>query len=613
MTKTEEKVCPDKFPTGGMGLDQVENLLPITVLLLMSMLPLVETFGRMLVGRGIPGSIVLVQHLTLWITISGAMLAARSDRLLALSTVSFLPRRLRPSIKVVTSAVAAGVTAILLLASLDHVEIEREAGDIVAWGIPAWVILSIMPIGFAVLTGRLIRRAAPSRRGRLVAALGLLIPVVFGTLTSAGDEGVLFPASLLIVVATALGMPIFTAIGGAALLLFWLDGTPLNSVPGETYRLTVHAMLPAIPLFALAGYILAEGGSCRRLTRLFTAVVGWMPGGVAFAITLVLAFFTPLTGASGVTILSMGGLFLPMLRKAGYPEKTSIGLITVAGSIGLLFFPSLPVFLYSFKAEQPYRELFIGGVLPGILLVLVVAGWAAVRGLFAGTQTTPFRFNEAVVAVWKTKWELLLPVVILGSILGGYATLVEAAALTVLLAFLIECVIYRDLGFLNDLPRVMVECATLIGGFMIILCVALGFTNYLIIAQIPTQALAWVQTHIESPLLFLLALNLLLIIVGALMDIYSAVIVVVPLILPMAAAYGINPVHLGIIFLANMELGYLMPPMGENLFLSAYRFDQSLTRVYRSTLPYVLILLAAVLLITYVPMMTLGLVEFFAE
>ena len=572
---------------------------------------MIEILGRLFLGRGIAGSIVLVQHLTLWIAVSGAMLAGRSDRLLALSTQSFLPDRMGGPIKIVTSALAAGITACLLLASLDHIQIEREAGEIVAWGIPTWVMISILPVSFAVLTGRLIWHASSSLGGRVLASTGLMIPLLFLLSTSAGDAGVLAPVSLVIVAATSMGMPIFAAIGGAALVLFWLDGTPINSVPMEAYRLTVSPMLPAIPLFALAGYILAEGGSSKRLTRLFSALVGWMPGGTAFAITLVLAFFTPLTGASGVTILSMGGLFLPVLLKAGYPYRTSVGLITVSGSIGLLFPPSLPVFLYAFKAEQPYEDLFVGGFLPGILLVLVVGGWAALRGHLSGATTTPFRPGEALAALWGSKWELLLPVLLLASFVGGYATLVETAALTVFLTFVIECLIHKDLRIWRDLPRVVVECATLIGGFMIILCVALGFTNYLIIAEVPNLALTWVQTHIENPLLFLLALNILLIIVGALMDIYSAIIVVVPLITPMAAAYGIDPVHLGIIFLANMELGYLMPPMGENLFLSAYRFDQSLVQVYRSTLPYVLILLITVLAITYLPVMTLGLVEWF--
>jgi tripartite ATP-independent transporter DctM subunit len=367
-------------------------------------------------------------------------------------------------------------------------------------------------------------------------------------------------------------------------------------------------MLPAIPLFALAGYLLAEGSAGQRLTRLFTACVGWMPGGLAIVATLVLAFFTPLTGASGITILSMGGLLLPVLVRAKYPEQTSLGLVTVSGSIGLLWFPSLPVFLYAFYANLDYAKLFVGGLLPGVLLVLVVAGWAASQGWLRGVTRTPFVLREAMAAIWEAKWELLLPVVVLVGIGYGYTTLVEAAALTVLYTFVVECFIQRGLSVRRDLPRIFVECATLVGGFMIILSVALGFTNFLVIAQIPMMALEWVQTHIESPMLFLLALNGFLLLVGALIDIYSAIVIVVPLIAPIAVAYGIDPVHLAIIFLANLELGYLTPPMGANLFLSSYRFDKPLTTVYRSALPYMFLLLVTVLFITYVPALTLWLV-----
>ncbi len=587
---------------------RVENSLAIVVLAVMTLLPLIEIAGRVLVGRGISGSIVVVQNLTLWITVIGAVLAARSERLLGLSTRRFLPAGAQRPVKIFTSVVAVAVTATLVVASLEFVQIEREFGDIVAWDIPIWVVLAVLPIGFGGITGRLIWHAAEDWRGRLIAALGLVIPLGFTSVPGVEAVGLVLPATMVIVAATALGMPIFTAIGGVALVLFWDDGTPVTAVPGETYRLTASPMLPAIPLFALAGYLLAEGSASRRLTRLFTACVGWMPGGLAIVATLVLAFFTPLTGASGITILSMGGLLLPVLVKAKYPERTSLGLVTVSGSIGLLWFPSLPVFLYGFYASIDYAKLFVGGLLPGILLVLVVAGWGARQGWRAGVARTPFVASKAGAAMWEAKWELLLPVVVLGGIAGGYTTLVEAAALTVLYTFVVECFIQRGLSVTRDLPRIFVECATLVGGFMIILSVALGFTNFLILAQVPTLALEWVQTQIDSPMLFLLALNGLLIVVGALMDIYSAIVVIVPLIAPIALAYGIDPVHLGIIFLANMELGYLMPPMGENLFLSSYRFDKPLTEVYRSTLPYTALLLGTVLLITYVPGLTLWLV-----
>ncbi len=595
------------------ALARIENSLSIAVLTAMAALPLVEIFGRLLVGRGIAGSIPVVQHLTLWVAILGAALASRSDRHLALSTQSFLPTRFRGAAGTLTSALATGIAACLLLASLDLVRIERGAGETVAWGIPVWVALLVMPAGFGVITGRMIWHASKRPRGRLLASLGLAVPAVFGLIPSLDQIDLLLPAGLLIVIATALGMPIFTAIGGAALLLLWRDGTPANAVPGETYRLSSEEMLPAIPLFTLGGYILAEGGASRRLMRLFTATFGWMPGGLAIVTTLLLAFFTPLTGASGITILSMGGLLLPVLLKARYPEPTSVGLVTVSGSIGLLFAPSLPVILYGVKARQPIEQLFIGGLVPGVLLVVVVAAWAAQRGWFSGATRTPFRWQEALAALWESKWDMLMPVLVLGGIFGGFATLVEASALTVLYAFLIECFVHRTLHVTRDLPRVFIESATLVGGFMIILGMALGFTSFLILTQVPTLAVEWVQTQIESPLVFLLALNILLIIVGSLMDIYSAIIVLVPLIHPMGVAYGIDPIHLGIIFLANMELGYLMPPMGENLFLSSFRFKQPLTRVYRSTFPYVVILLIAVLLITYVPALTLTLVDWYGR
>ena len=590
-------------------LGRIENWISIAILAAMAALPMMEVVARELFGHSISGSIPLVQNLTLWIALTGAALASRSGRHLALSTQSFLPERFRRAVKIATSALAAGVTACLFFASWDLLQIEREAADVVAWGIPLWVFLAAMPVCFAVMTGRLIWHAGERLRDKLLTALGLGVPLVFGLLPGLEEIDLVLPLGLLLVAATALGMPIFTAIAGAALLLFFYDGSPANAVPGEMYRLTSSPMLPAIPLFALGGYILAEGGASKRLMNLFTAVFGWMPGGLAIVTTCVLAFFTPLTGASGITILSMGGLLLPVLIKAGYPERTSLGLVTVSGSIGLLFFPSLPVILYGYYANEPIDRLFIGGLLPGILLVLCVAAWGARKGWVHGARRTPFQMGAAVAAVWEAKWELLLPVVILGTFFGGLTTLVGAAALTVIYSLVIGCLVHRDLSFRRELPGVFVECATLVGGFMIILSVALGFTNYLILAEVPMQALDWVQAHIESPLVFLLALNVFLIIVGALMDIYSAIIVVVPLIYPMAAAYGIDPTHLGIIFLANMELGYLMPPMGENLFLSSFRFKKQLTEVYRSTLPYVAILLVAVLLITYVPSMTLWLVR----
>ncbi len=595
-------------PSGSPSLfHSFENALTVAVVAAMTAITLSEVVAREFLGTGIPGSIPMVQHLTLCVTFLGAGLAARSDRLLALSTASFLRQPWRRRARGVTSALAVAVTICLLLASIELLRVDLRYGDEAAWGIPVWCFTLIMVATFALMSGRIIRRGARTWRGRLGIAVGLAAPLLFVLSPDAmrSEAGWLVAAVLL--VGTALGMPIYAVIGGAAMLLFWLEGTPISAVAGEAYRMSTEPMLPAIPLFTLAGYILAEGGASRRLLRLFSALVGWMPGGLAVVTTLVLAFFTPLTGASGITILAMGGLLLPMMTKARYTDRNAVGLVTVSGSIGVLFPPSLPVILYAYYAELPIEQLFVAGLLPGVLLVAVVAGWGAWRGWRDGAVQTPFRFSEALAALWTAKWEVLLPLVVLAGIFGGVVTLVEAAAATVLYALLVECLIFRELSIIRDVPRVALESATLIGGFMIILGVALGFTNYLIIAQVPMHALTWVQQVIDSPYLFLLAVNVLLIVVGALMDIYSAIIVIAPLIIPMAGAYQIDPVHLGVVFLANMQLGYLMPPMGENLFLSSYRFERPLADVYRCTIPYVLLLLAAVLAITYVPLITLWL------
>jgi len=595
------------------GVNKVENTLSIVLLAAMSLLPLIEIAGRTMVGQGIPGSIPLVEHLTLWIAFLGAALAARSDRLLALSTASFLPERWGRPVRILTGGLGAGVAAWLLWASLDLIGAERGAGALVIQGIPVWVAMCIMPVGFGLVAFRLIWHASGKWPGRLLATIGLAMPVLLEGLPSLQGTEVIVICTLVIVAATLLGLPIFAAIGGLALLFFWNDGIPSASVPLEAYRLAAFPMLPAIPLFTLGGYILSEGGASRRLMRVLTALVGWMPGGLAIVTTFVLAFFTPFTGASGVTILSMGGLLRPMLVKDQYPEKFSIGLVTVAGSIGLLLPPSLPVILYAVTSKISVVELFVGGLLPGFLLILLVAGWGVRQGLLNRTPRRPFLAGEALAALWEAKWELLLPVVVLVGIFGGFTTLVEAAAVTVLYAFVLECFVYKDLRVGRDIGRITVESATLVGGFLIILGVALGLTNYLVDAQIPMHALAWAQTHIESPLVFLLALNLFLLIVGALMDIYSAIFVVVPLIAPIGIAFGIDPVHLGIIFLANLELGYLTPPVGLNLFLASYRFDAPLTTLFRSVLPFWLLLLLGVLLITYLPIMTLALVDLLAR
>ncbi|MCY4596107.1 MAG: TRAP transporter large permease subunit [Bryobacterales bacterium] len=588
----------------------VENGFSAALLALIALLPLAEGAGRIFgIGNLIPGSILLVQHFTLVVAMAGGALAARDNRLLALSTAAFVPSRFKLPAQVFAAAVGVAICTCLAYGAWTFAMVERAAEDTVAFGLPVWVFILVMAPGFAAIAARMAWRASPSLPGKALALAGVLVPIALASWETLGELPILQYAVVALIAGALLGLPIFAVIGGLAAMLFWYEYTPVTAVPLAAYQLSGQPLLPAIPLFTLGGYILAEGGSSRRLVRVFSALVGWVPGGLAVTTALAFAFFTSFTGASGVTILSLGGLIMPVLAGARYTRRFSLGLMTASGSIGLLFPPSLAVILYAVYSRTPINELFLGGLLPGILLVGLVALWGVRHGRRAEQVRRRFDPVEARAAVAEAKWELLLPVVVIGGIFGGIVTLVEAAAVTVLYAFVIECIVHRDLPIRGRLPAVAAECATLVGGVLLILGVALGFTNYLIDAQIPDQALEWVQAHIESKYVFLLVLNALLLVVGCMMDIFSAILVVVPLIAPMGEAFGVDPVHLGIIFLANLELGYLTPPVGMNLFLASYRFDEPLTRIYRSVLPFLVILLGGVLLITYLPALTLALVR----
>jgi tripartite ATP-independent transporter DctM subunit len=602
-TALADAVAP---PSPGSRWARSEDAISVAVLAVLTAIPLADLVGREVFGRSLSGGTTAVQYLTLWITFLGAALAARSDRLLALATVALLPPSAQAVVKVAVGFVAVAVVGAFALASVELIGVDFQYGSSAVWGIPVWCVSLVMPVTLAAIAARLVGHASPRASPRVLVALALALVALASLVPEAGRGSMLWPTAIAILAATALGLPIFAALAGAALILGWVDGTPLSSVPGEAFRLSTSPLLPAIPLFTLGGYILSAGGSSRRLLRLINALVGWVPGGLAIVIVLLLAFFTPLTGASGVTIVAMGGLLLPMLVRAGYPERASVGLITVAGSIGIFLPPSLPVILYAFYANVPLEKLFVAGALPGLLLIVAVAGWGAMRGIAGGARRTAFAWPEVRASFWDARFEVAMPVLLLGAMLAGYATLVETAALMVVYTLGVECLVYRDLDIRRDLPQVAVQSATLVGGFMIILGVAMALTNWLTLGQVPMKVLAWVQSYIEAPWALLLALNLFLIAVGALMDIYSAIIVIVPLLVPLVAAYGLDPVHVGVIFLANMQLGYLMPPMGENLFLAAYRFDATLPSIYRAVLPYVAIMLAVVLLITFWPAISIG-------
>lgn len=592
-----------------------ENSLVVLALGCLMILPLIEVLLRPF-RVGVPGSIVFVQHFTLFVGMLGAALAAREGRLLSLSTLSyFLKGRWKSIAALVSHSVAAAITVYLCVASVQFLLTEKEGGAVLAYGIPVWAAQLILPLGFGLVAFRLVWHASDrwSWRGLALFMVGLLVLV--GLQQTVDPARLTVPALVLLAAATILGAPVFTAIGGAAMILLWGADFPVASVPLKHYSLVTSQTLPAIPLFTLAGYFLAEGGASRRLVRVFQVLVGRVRGGPAIVTALVCAFFTSFTGASGVTILALGGLLMPVLLAARYSERNALGLLTSAGSLGLLFPPCLPLIVYAFVAsniatnmgletEVSIQKMFLAGIVPGCLLVGLTAWWGIRVGPRKAVDRPPFDPVEARRAVWEAKWELLMPVVALGALFSGYATAVEAAAITAVYAFFIETFVHRDLKLFRDVPRVMTECGLLVGGVLLILGVAMGLTNYLVIEQVPDRLVEWSTESIHSRWMFLLLLNVLLLLVGCLMDVYSAIAVVAPLIIPVGLQFGVDPVHLGIIFLANLELGYLTPPVGMNLFLASYRFNKPVPEVIRSVLPMLLVLLVGVLLITYVPALT---------
>ena len=402
------------------------------------------------------------------------------------------------------------------------------------------------------------------------------------------------------------GAPIFAVMSAFALSAFYFSGIELSAVSVEIYRLAGAPTIITIPLFTFAGYVLAESKAPMRLLRLSNAFLGWMPGGTAIVCIFVCAFFTAFTGASGVTIIALGGLLYPILIQEGYSEKFTLGLITTCGSLGLLFPPSLPIILYGIIAKVDIDDLFLAGLIPGIVLMLILGSYAIYKARNNKNKTQHvFSLKEVRGAMWEARYEIPLPVFILGGIYGGIVTATEASALSAFYVLITNTFVTKDLSLTKDIPKVIVESLTLVGAILLILCCALGLTNYLVDEEIPMKILATMSTLITNKYVFLLVLNLFLLVVGCLMDIFSAIIVVVPLIIPIAEQFGVNPLHLAIVFLTNLEIGYITPPVGINLFISSFRFNRPVLELYRVSIPFLFLLLLALIMITYIPWLTL--------
>jgi len=614
----------------------IEDSIVAATLLLMALLPVVEFTCRKLFNTGIPGAIDYLRHGTLLLGFVAAIAATRDDKNLKLASLdTMLPVRYQKRSRLISAFITimscsaltwAGILLVIAEAPAapDFVRDMMPASWVNFWNdrmlfdtggmakvgnfIPVWVAELLIPIGLFGVIVRLIQREANDVFSRLLLISAIPATIALAVIFQDHVSWILAPGIIVLIACALFGLPIFALLGGVAALLFWSDGVTTAAIPAETYRIVTSEVFPSIPIFTLIGFILSESGASRRLENVFVAWFGWMPGGIAVAVTLLCAFFATFTGASGVTILALGSLLLPILINRGFTKSFSVGLLTSTGSIGLLLPPSLVVILYAVVAQQPIIEMFKASLLPGIVIILPVVGWCVYEAIRMDVRREPFNLKAAVQSLRHAAGEISLPVVVLTLLFMGWCSPVEAAAFGAVYALFIESIIYRELGP-RHIYKLLVSGGIMVGGILVVLGIAMGLTSYLIDAGVPMKAAAWAQDNIHSRAVFLLMVNLALILVGCFMDIFSAMIVVVPLLLPMAAVFGVDPVHLGVIFMANMQLGYLTPPVGMNLFLASFRFNRPLIQVARDVLPFLLLNAVSVVLITYIPALTLWAVE----
>lgn len=605
----------------------VENVFAVVSILLLALLPTAEVVARKFFHTGINNTYDYMHHLVLFITFVSGMITSREGKHLSLTLSLKIGESMKSRVHTGVMTLSVMIAAAFGWSALSFVLTAFDP-KVKIGVIPVQLVGMIMVVGFVVMGARFFL-AVPRGRSRIFAWLGVLtgtflaVDPIRNILTVLMNEvpgfvetavqgcqtahGVIvLPLIILLLVSVIFGTPLFVVLGGLAYLLFARTAQPLEVIPNEAYSMLISHSIPAIPLFTAAGFILSESKAGERLVGFFKSFFGWFPGGLAIMAILVSSFFTTFTGASGVTILALGALLSYGLIKGNYPRRFSLGLLTASGSVGLLFPPSLPIIIYGVIAGISIKDMFLGGIVPGVVMVLALVIFSVIYASKKKTEREPFKLKEALSSIRLSFWEILLPVVVIWVYFSGLATLEESAAIAVVYAFVVEFIIHRDLKF-RDLYGVLLKCIPIIGGVLIILAMAKGLSYFIVDAEIPMKLSDWVQANIASKYVFLLLLNLALLITGCFMDIFSAIMVVVPLIIPLGSLFGIHPVHLGIIFLANMELGYLTPPVGLNLFLASYRFNEPLGKLYRDVLPFFFIQLASVLLITYLPVLSTGL------
>lgn len=593
-------------------LGRFDEALAAMALLLMLVVPVLEMLLRPVFGRGVANAPVLVQHLGLVMAMAGAVAAERHGHL---TTLGSSPAQLGGSgtqaiLRAATQAASALICGALALASWRFVATEIGVAQELAYGVPVWWVQLSLPVGFALLGVRIGSRVAALPLARIAGAL--LAPAAGAGLVLALDGSwlPLWPLALALLALLLAGAPIFAVLGGLALALFAGQSLPWASVPLSHYQITVNPSLPALPLFTLAGLLLARSAAAQRLSALFLAMFGGGMRGAVLATAILCSAFTAITGGSGVTILALGGLLLPMLRNAGYPEQRGIGLVTSASALGVLLAPSVPLIMYAVIARVPIHDMFLAGLLPAVVMVaclLLVGGYLRrdTAAPAAAVAQAP-SLRRTLAAARDAKWELAAPVLAIGSLASGIATPTESAALTAAYALFTQAVIRRELGR-QAITGTLSDCAQIIGGVMLILGMALALTNYLVDAGIPDAIVTWVQDFIPNKYVFLLALCAFLFVAAAMMEIYAAIVVLVPLLLPLASAYGIDPVHFGIIFLAAMEAGFLCPPAGMNIYFAAAMFGKSIRYVAVAVLPALAAIFTGTLIIALLPWLSTGL------
>jgi tripartite ATP-independent transporter DctM subunit len=609
----------------GGTLWRLESWIAASSLLALGVFPVIEALLRLLGSSGIPGYNAYLIHLVLISAFLGGMITAREERHLAIRVaVDAMSGRARAITENSTMFLSVTIVTAFFWSAVSFLIVGFEPGQL-AGAVPVRAFAAVIPIAYLVIAGRFVIRAGVGSLWISIAA------IIVGTFVGyeAMFNAVLFLAQrvppfldsffgvwlsvlpilapiliILLVAGALLGVPLFVALGGVALLLFARYGGSTAVVANESYVVLTGATVPAIPLFTLVGFFLSESKAGERLVRLFRAFFGWLPGGVYVAAILASTFFTTFTGASGVTIVALGGLLLLVL--VGDKERDqqfSVGLLTGSGSIGLLFPPSLALIVYGSVAGVSIRDLFVGGILPGAALVFAMCGIGIWFSVTRKIPSIPFDLHEAGQALLDAIWEVLLPAVVVLLYFSGAATLTETAALAVVYTLIVEVVIRRELSG-RKLLAVLLRALSIVGGVLLILALARALSYYIVDSQIPQQLTVWVEQTIRSRLLFLLLLNIALLVAGMFMDVFGAILIVAPLVIPTAGVFGIDPVHLGIVFVANMGIGFITPPVGVNLFLASYRFNVPLVRVYRAVVPFFVLQLLIVLLITYVPWLT---------